>query len=155
VTGESVNLGVFDGTSIVIIDRKEDQRTVDLTTMEGAPCYCTGLGKAVLAFQGAERLEAIVRNGLVRHTRHTITDPQELARELARIRERGYAIDNMELQSGIRCVAAPIRNAEGHVDASISVTSTATRLTDDRIEPVAEVVMEAARGISLRLGYRG
>jgi DNA-binding IclR family transcriptional regulator len=156
LSGEGVHLCVFDGTQMVTVDHREaDGRSVDsVTTITGSPAYCTGVGKAALAFQSAEAIAQVVRAGLKRFTRNTITVPERLSEELAKIRRRGYAVDNAEHQPGVRCVAAPIRNASGEVFAAISVSGRAVRVTDDRIDALAELVMDAAEHISRQLGYR-
>ena len=157
MSGESSHLCVFDGSQAVTIDHREpDGRTANwITTISAAPAHCTGVGKAALAFQSAETVSRILQAGLQRYTRDTITDPDELQAELAHIRERGYAVDNAEHQPGLRCVAAPIRNAAGDVFAAISVSGPQVRFTDDRLEAISALVMDVAYQISRRLGYAG
>ena len=157
VSGEGVHLCVFDGQQIAAVDLREpDGRSVDwVTTITGSPAYCTGVGKAALAFQPPETIEAVIAAGLRRFTRNTIVDRDALLTELAQVRARGYAVDNAEHQPGIRCVAAPIRNAAGNVFAAISVSGPVLRITPDRFESLAELVMDVADQISRRLGYAG
>ena len=76
-----------------------------------------------------------------------------LLKELERIRRRGYAIDNMEHEYGVRCIGAPIRNFKGDVFASISVSGPSQRLHDDRISEIALRIMESADVLSKQLGY--
>ena len=156
VTGEGVHLCVFNGSRMVLIDRREMEVSPlnTVTTMEEAPTHCTSVGKACLAFQDAESIERILREGLKRYTGNTITDPAELKGELRRIRERGYAVDNGEHQPGIRCVGAPIRNAAGHVFAAVSVSSGAERMPERRVPGIAELVVQTAAQISRQLGWR-
>jgi DNA-binding IclR family transcriptional regulator len=156
VTGEGVHLCVFNGSTMVLIDRREMEVSPlnTVTTLEEAPTYCTGVGKAFLAFQDAEVVKRVLREGLKRYTASTIVEPTALQEELRRIRECGYAIDNGEHENGVRCVAAPIRNAAGRVFASVSVTSVAERMPDRRLRGLADTVMQTAEQISRQLGWR-
>jgi DNA-binding IclR family transcriptional regulator len=156
-TGETVHLGVFDGTQVVSIEKMESTRGLasHVTIGKGAPAYCTGVGKALLAFQPDEVIGQVCRLGLSRFTPQTITDSRNLRKELAQVRRQGYAVDNTEHQADVRCIAAPIRNHAGEVIASLSVSGPATRITKDRIAPLATRVREVALKLSARLGYTG
>jgi len=152
-SGEAVHLGVFDGTRIVVVERRQragDARAT-VTELESAPAHCTGVGKAALAFQDEAAVERLLRAGLERFTRQTVTDPAALRRELARVRARGYAVDDGEHTPGVRCVAAPIRDAAGRVFAALSVTGPAARLSDARLPLLAQMVQRAGAEIGRRL----
>lgn len=154
ISGEGVHLCVFDGQKMVTIDHREpDGRSADwVTTITGCPAYCTGVGKAALAYQSRETIEAVIAAGLPRFTRNTITDGAALLADLAEARARGYAVDNAEHQIGVRCIAAPIRNGMDEVFAAISVSGPAERITPDRVGTLAELVVDTANQISHRLG---
>jgi DNA-binding IclR family transcriptional regulator len=154
-TGETVHLGVFDGTQVVSIEKMDSPHGLasNITIGKGAPAYCTGVGKALLAFQPEAVVDHVCRLGLVAYTPQTITDPAKLRKELAQVRTQGYAVDNTEHQPDVRCVAAPIRNYTGNVIASLSVSGPATRIPKERIPALAARVREVARQLSLRLGY--
>jgi DNA-binding IclR family transcriptional regulator len=111
------------------------------------------VGKALLAFQRAEVIEQVIAIGLKAYTPTTLCTAKALRAELALVRERGYAIDNEEHQIWVRCVAAPIRNASGHVFASISVTGSADRMTDAKIDSLAPLVVQTATSISRQIGH--
>lgn len=155
LSGESAHLGVFNGFEVIVVEREEpiDRPSRGALPSESSPAYCTGVGKALLAFQKPEVIERVIANGLKSFTTNTITSADGLRAELAAIRERGYATDNSEHQLWTGCVAAPIRNASGHVFASISVTGPADRMTADRITQLAPVVVQTADTISRQLGY--
>lgn len=153
---ESVHLCVFDGLKMVFIERGDGGRAGTnnaTTTMESSPCHCTGVGKAALAFQAANVIDRVLGLGLQAYTRNTITDPERLREELALIRQRGYAIDDGEIDIGVRCVAAPIRNSGGHVFAAVSVSGPAVRMTPERIEGLVPLVLSHGRSISQKLGH--
>jgi DNA-binding IclR family transcriptional regulator len=156
-TGETVHLGVFDGGQVVSIEKMDSPHGLasNITIGKGAPAYCTGVGKALLAFQPEAVVDHVCRLGLVAYTPQTITDSTKLRKELAQVRSLGYAVDSMEHQPDVRCVAAPIRNYSGNVIASLSVSGPATRIPKDRIPVLAERVREVAAKLSARLGYKG
>ncbi len=155
-SGETVHLGVFDGSQVVSIEKMDSahELALNVTIGKGAPAYCTGVGKALLAFQPDAVVSRVGRVGLRRHTANTITDLGKLRRELERVRKLGYAVDNEEHEVGVRCVAAPIRSYTGGVVASLSVSGPATRITTAAIPRLAERVKEVAAKLSAQLGYR-
>jgi DNA-binding IclR family transcriptional regulator len=156
LTGESAHLGVFNGYQVVVVEREEpsDRQTRGLQPSESCPPHCTGVGKAVLAFQKPDVIERVILGGLKAFTNSTITVPDKLRAELAATRARGYAIDDSEHEIWVRCVAAPIRNPSGHVFASLSVTGAADRMTDQRLNDLAPLVVQTADSISRQLGYQ-
>lgn len=156
-TGETVHLGVFDGTHVVSIEKMDSPHGLasNITIGKGAPAYCTAVGKALLAFQPEPVLEHIFQQRLTRYTPRTISDPARLRKELEKIRTSGYAVDDEEHQPGVRCVAAPIRNYSGHVIASLSISGPATRIPKEAIPSLAQRVREVAGKLSVRLGYKG
>lgn len=154
-TGETVHLGVFDGTHVISIEKMDSPHGLasQVTIGKEAPAYCTAVGKALLASQSDPIVDHVCRLGLTRYTPQTITDPARLGKELERIRAVGYAVDDREHEPDVRCVAAPIRNQTGKVIASISVSGPATRIPKERIPALAARVREVAGQLSLRLGY--
>jgi DNA-binding IclR family transcriptional regulator len=156
-TGEGHHLCVFDGTNMISVEHIEPgSGQVNWTTlMSISPAYCTGVGKAVLAFQDPVAIAKIIRGGLRPFTPTTITDPDRLMAELGLTRQRGYAIDNAEHQPNVRCLAAPIRNVTGRVYAAISVSGPAERMTDERLDVLRPLVVSTAEEISRLSGYSG
>jgi DNA-binding IclR family transcriptional regulator len=154
-SGTAAHLGVFNGMEMVVVEREDqpDRPMRAIRPVEAAPAYCTGLGKAVLAFQDKTVVDRVIAAGLKRFTRNTICSAVTLRQELARTRQRRYAIDNGEHQLWVRCVAAPIRDSYGHVFAALSVTGPADQITEDRTPLLAELVTQAADSISRHLGY--
>lgn len=154
-TGEGSHLCVFDGTNMVSIEHREpNSASVNwTTTLSISPSYCTGVGKAALAFQEEPVIEKIIAAGLLPFTANTITDPQALRLDLEATRERGYSIDEGEHQPSVRCIAAPVRNVAGHVFAAVSVSGPTERVTSERIPSLAPLVIATARQISRQLGY--
>jgi DNA-binding IclR family transcriptional regulator len=156
LTGESAHLGVFNGYEVIVVEREEPngERPTGMQPSESSPAYCTGVGKAALAFQRPDVVERVIAGGLKPYTSSTITAPDLLRAELKAIRERGFAIDNCEHEIWVRCVAAPVRNASGQVFAAVSVTGSADRMTDKKLADLAPVVAQTADTISRQLGYQ-
>jgi IclR family KDG regulon transcriptional repressor len=154
-TGETGHLAVLDGGEAIYIERVEARRALRVPSAigRGYPAHATNLGKVLLADLAPEQVEQIVaERGLAAYTPHTITDPEGLAAELERIRAVGYAVDNEEYDEGLRCIGAPVRDHSGHVVAALGIGGPVTRITPDRVDELAELVMTAARGLSRRLG---
>lgn len=157
ITNLSVHLAVFDGLRAIVVRRAgpNGDGGMPSTMLENAPSHCTSVGKAALAFQDESVVERVVSVGLEKFTDSTITTKAKLKSELARIRKQGYSVDNAEHQPGLRCVGAPIRNENGQVFASISVSGPARQVTEDAVEDLSKIVRHHADQISKRLGFDG
>ena len=119
-----------------------------------APVHATAAGKAILAFMSHDEISSTIgEKGLARFTENTITDTAILADALAEIRERGYAVSNAEHTDMVRSIAAPIRDHEGQVFASLSVLGIVSRITPERVPDIASQVMQTANEISRLFGY--
>lgn len=156
ILNETVNLSVLDQDHIIFIDKIECQATLRAVTHVGktAPLYCSGMGKALLAFLPDEKRDALVTNlTLTPFTKSTITDLIKLRAHLQQIRSDGYALDDEEYYPGIRCVGVPILNHSGFAIASISVSGPTIRLTDERIESILPYLLSTAKAISEDLGF--
>ena len=121
----------FHGGEIVYLDRIIGCGSPDIVEVNVGmtmPAHCTALGKVMLASLEAHDVEAVIaRNGLRRYTPHTITSAEVLHEELSHIRVHGYARDVQEAIKGVCCVAAPVRNSSGDVEAALSLTMPATK----------------------------
>jgi DNA-binding IclR family transcriptional regulator len=156
-TKETVHLAILQEARAISIEKFGSPQPVGLDARLGGvmPLHCTGVGKTLLAYQGEERLNQIAQSpGFARMTSHTLTTLPQLRRELQRIREQGYALDQEEAVEGLRCVAGPMFNHTGQIVAAFSVAGPATRLTPARIPEIAELVRETSQQISFRLGFR-
>ncbi len=149
-TSETVHLAERRGDRVVYIDKVEGSRPVRMGSLIGntSPLYCTGVGKAILAFlPDAERTGLLDRIEFIRCTPKTITDRGQLERELAEIRERKFAVDDCEHEPGVFCVAAPVFGYTGEVAGALSVSGSELYLRGER-DRIAEQVSAAARTIS-------
>jgi DNA-binding IclR family transcriptional regulator len=155
-TGETAHLGVPEGTDVLYLAKVDTHHPVRMYSRIGArsPMHSTAMGKAILAFGDGRLVERVIDHGLVRRTPNTITDPDRFRSELDRTRARGYAIDDIENEDGIRCVGAPVLTDERHPVGAISASGPASRMTDHLLGDIAVAVMEVAREVAERLGYR-
>ncbi|WP_460774852.1 IclR family transcriptional regulator [Nocardiopsis nanhaiensis] len=153
--GETCHLGVRDGVQIVYIDKSEADWPVRMYSRIGAtnPMYCTALGKAVLAWSDESVFDAVVEAGMEPRTPATITGREALRDELRVCRERGWVIDDVENELGIRCVAAPVFTWDGEVAAALSVAGPESRMTDEALARFGPIVRDAAREASVQLGW--
>lgn len=155
-TGELANLLIEEHGYGVYLYRAEGERAVGLDTYAGkrVHLHCTSLGKVILAHMGDRQDEIIAQRGLPARTDRTITDRDALEESLASIRERGYAADDGERLSGLRCVAAPILDEAGEAVGAVSVSAPRSRMRGQRFETeIPEQVMSAANVIELDLTY--
>lgn len=149
--GTTVHLGSLDADQVLYLDKRVPRPTIDMFSAPGriGPAYCTGLGKAMLAFLPEDRRrEAVARQSFVRHTDKTITSPGALERELAAIRARGHSTDDEEHERTVICVALPILARDGAVLGAVSATSTTHLTTLAELEARAGLIAEAAREIA-------
>ncbi len=159
-TRETVHLAILDQMEVVYLEKLEGLWPIALmgSRVGGRnPAYCTALGKVLLSWVDPALVEDhFKRVPLPRFTPNTITDLAALREELQRVRANGYALDREEHESEVSCVAAPIRDHRGSVAAALSVSGPAGRmatLLEDR--GGIALVIEAAKEISIRLGYVG
>ena len=154
----AVNLSVLVGQEAVYLETVSPDSIFSLRAPPGTriPLHCTAAGKMLLAHLPLEDCEIILSSlKLERFTPHTITSLADLRAELLQVAQRGYAVDNQEYVTGVRCVAAPVRDYTDKVVATISASDMAERLPDERIEPVVTLVLETCWEISQALGYQG
>ena len=151
--GESINLGVRQGDEIVYVERTSSGRSsVRVVHLVGAraPLHVTAAGKLYLAEESAEKLrEYARRTGLPGYTPTSITGVSQLEREIDRVRRHGIAFDNEEIEQGLRCIAAPVRDDNGELVAGLSVSAPAERYSPDWIP----LLRATADRISAAIGY--
>jgi DNA-binding IclR family transcriptional regulator len=160
-TGIIVHLAVLEGNEAVIIDRSEP-----LGCSAGADWIgrrldvnCTGVGKALVAFlPGDQFAEVITAKRFARHNENTIVTIASLKKELAKIRDQGYALDNEEDELGVRCIGVPVFDSHQRLIAAMSLAGTTEQIMIDRVPMLARALKQASSEISLQLnplGLRG
>ena len=157
LTGETVHLGVLRGSEVIYLDKVEGRQSVRMYSQIGnaSPAYCTGVGKAALSALDDLDLAGRIANLEFRpYTEHTHRRPAGLLADIVEIRARGYAFDHEEHESGICCVAAPIRSEDGGMLAGVSVTGPAYRVTSQKLQQWAPLVVAAADSIMIDMRSR-
>ena len=149
--GETIHLAQMDQAQVLYVDKRHATRAVEMFSQAGkvGPAYCTGVGKAMLAFLPPDVQDrAIGRQAFHQFTPNTLTTGIALLAELQVIRKRGYAFDNEEHEPGIICIALPILTQTGRVMGALSVTSTTSRSSLDALAMLAPRIAETARAIA-------
>jgi DNA-binding IclR family transcriptional regulator len=153
LTGETVNLSVRQGDEIVYVERTVSERSgMQVVRAIGgrAPLHLTSTGKLFLANDDTRAVRSYaMRTGLAGHTPNSITALNQLEQELDEVRRLGYARDNEELELGVRCIAAGIRDDSQSLVAGLSISAPADRANDGWLQALADT----ARAISSSLGY--
>lgn len=157
---ETVHLAVLSGAEVVYIDKVkvDSPQSVGVISQVGGrnPTYCTGVGKVLLSGLSEAEVEKLIREeDMKKITPNTLDTMVKLKEALADIRQKGVAYDLEEIELGLRCVAAPIRNHKGEIIAGISLSGPAGRMPDERMAELSKDVIAAGRRISAKLGYRG
>lgn len=155
---EAVHLVERDGDGVVYLYKAEPFRQlVRMGSRYGLrnPMYCTGVGKSILALMPREEVDRIWnRETITAFSPNTITDLEQMHRELEEIRQRGYAIDNEEHEVGIRCMAMAIRNWLGEPIAAVSISAPASRMDDEMVNRMLPKLKSVVQNISAMLGWK-
>jgi DNA-binding IclR family transcriptional regulator len=154
---ETAYLAVTEGTDVVYVLMHETNHTVRVIPRLGhrLPAYCTASGKVQLAFESQDRLQQLLKDRPLRQlTKTTIADLDRLREHLEEVARQGYAVDNEELEDGVCCVAAPVRDYSHKVVAGVGLSGPVSRFSMERIQnELVPLVKEAGAKISQRLGY--
>jgi DNA-binding IclR family transcriptional regulator len=149
-------VAILKESSIVYLDVVETDLTVRVVPRVGArlPAYCTAAGKVQFAYMTEEELDNYLPRELKRFTPNTVVDRDELKKQLRQIAEQGYALDNEELDVGVRCVGAPIRDYTRRIIGAVSISGPSMRFSEERVDKeLIPLVKKAAEEISTKLGY--
>ena len=156
LTGHTVHLASYEGGEIVYIDKFESRHQVRMYSRVGkrAPLHCTAVAKILVgAMPGPRRREIAASIEYTKLTENTITTPEAYLAELARVTERGYAIDNSEHEDFIHCIAAPVRGPRGEVLAAMSLSVPQVLLDLDGLLGLVPHVLRAAEKASAECGF--
>jgi len=157
-TGMTVHMAILDRDEVVVVAKVDRPGVPRVATWIGKRVdpHCTSLGKCLIAHLPEPELDRLIgQRGLLRHNENTIVSPVRLKEELARIRARGYALDDEEEEIGVRCIGAPVWNHDGRVIAAVSVTGTTARINEETLDALASQVRQTALLISRQLGSLG
>ena len=158
VTEQSAHLVIHDQGEVLYLNKVECPGSIITQPSQIGmrfPVHCTAVGKVLLSYMENAQARAIITSKeLKRMTPNTICDEDELLREIQQVREKGYAIDNEEIQLGLRCVAAPVKDHTNKVVAAISVSGLISNMSEDNLPFIIEQVTQTASSISSDLGCR-
>ncbi len=155
-TEETAHLCILEAARVIYIDKIEPARSVRMITRIGSsnPVHCTSVGKAIMAFLPEDRAAEIIRRTrFERFTTRTIASADALRTEMEKTRRRGYAVDDEELEEGLRCIAVPLLDAQRLPVAAISVSGPSFRVTAQKLPTIANHLLQCVRGISADMGY--
>ena len=153
---ETCDLSIFDQGEVFYIEIVRGTRALTISAAVGQrlPVHATASGKLFLAYLPEVQVSNILSQPMKAFTEKTVTSPEGIRAQLEEIRRQGYALDYEEFEHGVCAIAAPIFNRSGNIIAAIGGPSPMSRMTPERIQQIAEAFMEAAKGISHRMGYR-
>ncbi len=146
----TAHLGILEKNQVVFVQKVDGPGIIKFDTYIGkcSELHCTGLGKALLAFESEQTVDSLMQNyAFARFTKRTIASRAAFESELARVRQQGYAVDDEEEELGIRCIATPIFSA-GSVLGAVSVTGTTTQIRPEEIQRIVTVAKCAAARIA-------
>jgi DNA-binding IclR family transcriptional regulator len=152
---EGVHLCAFNNNSVYVVDQVKSKKVYNLSATVGMiePIHCSSVGKCILAFKRPQTIDALLENyEFTKYTEKTITNKEDLLKELEKIRQQGYAIDDEEMSIGVRCIAAPIYNYRGSVQYSIGVSGQSTNISVSNIGSYINKIVEVAKQISMEMG---
>jgi len=154
---ETSYVAIFKDGYVVYLDVVETDLTVRVVSRVGSrlPAHCTAAGKIHLAFMSDEEVDELFPDEELRsYTPTTCASRSQLKNELKKVAEQGYAIDDEEMDPGVRCVAAPIRDYTRRIVGAVSVSGPSMRFPDERIDKeLIELVIRAGEDLSTRLGF--
>ena len=155
--GETTNMAVLDGDRIINIVEAIGPAEITLRTWVGQSCpaHATSSGKVLLAGLDGADVRSRCPSALESFTANTVVKIADLQRQLAIVREHGWAFVAEELEVGLNAVAAPVHDADSQVIAALSVSGPSYRLGEDQFEETAKLTIAAADVVSRRLGWVG
>lgn len=155
-TKETVYLSALNKDKAICLERIESNFPIRLSISRGEtfPLYASATARVLMAYLSDEEQDRIIKKGLKKFTKYTITNPVELRKNLKEIKKQGFAYSDQELDLGARAVSAPIFNFFGRVVGGLSIAGPMYRFNYKKIAECKDLVKDYSKRISLRLGYR-
>jgi IclR family transcriptional regulator, KDG regulon repressor len=154
--GDATHLAVLDEGEAVYIEKMEGHSAIGMYSRVGkrAPLYCTAVGKVLASGETAASIRELAgKQTYARHTEHTIKSQEEFIEAVRTAEENGYALDDEELELGLRCVAVPIFDSQRKIAAALSMSGPVTRLKKENLDEITADLKEHAKKISSQLGF--
>jgi IclR family pca regulon transcriptional regulator len=153
--GEASSVAVLDDGAVVYVGRAATKRIMSVTLGVGSrlPAYCTALGRVLLAYLTDEQVNTeLSKVDFIQHTKHTVTSRKRLEELLEGVRQEGFALNDQELEIGLRSIAVPVRNVVGTVVAAMNVSTQASRVSRrELLDRCLPVLRQAAEKLSSQL----
>jgi DNA-binding IclR family transcriptional regulator len=155
---EVVHLSILDGDEAVYIDKEESSKpsSIRMHSQIGkrVPLYCTAVGKVLLSRTKDDLISELLSNKeMIKFMPNTIVTVDEFIKEVIKARIEGYAMDNIEHEEGIRCIAAPVHDRNGSVAAAISISGPIFYITEERLPELKAKILKVSKDISAQLGF--
>jgi IclR family acetate operon transcriptional repressor len=156
-TGLTCHLAILDGPEAVYVEKVEPEGFIRMDTWVGRRMrvHATSVGKALVAHIAQNSLEnMLAKAGMEKRTPKTITTLPRLLKELEKVRNQGYAVDDEENNLGARCLGAPVFNDRGLIEAALGLSGTTQQVSPQTMPAIVESLKDAARQISMGMGFR-
>lgn len=158
LTGANSVISLIDGESAVSFDYAVSSSGVQILPEIGVrlPLHCTSQGKLMLAYMPQSRVRSLFRRQTMRqYTRHTIIETEQLMRQLAEIRDKGYSVEDGEYKVGLRSVSAPVFDAAGEVRYALTTIGFFRRVSADDFVNAVKMTVNQAAMLSTAWGFHG
>ncbi len=149
--GESVSVSILDGTEIVYLARAAQKRVMSIGLMPGSrlPAHCTSMGRVLLAALPDDQARTILdASDLTPRSPRSLTDPDDIMAEIRKVRDQGYALNDQEIETGLRSLAVPLRDGRG---ATVAALNTGMAATHADPQQVVEQYLPALRKVQTGL----
>ena len=156
-TNEALHLGIMDEGSIVYIHKIDSGYNLRMYSRIGRrnPLYATAIGKVLLSGKAEDDIRKILQPiEFVKHTEKTLENVDQLLAEIEKVKVQGFAEDNEEQESGIRCIAVPVYDRFGYIVASVSISFPTIRFEEEQKSRYVELLKQAGKRISSQMGFR-
>ena len=156
-TNLSSHLAVLDNGRAVYVEKVEARGFVKMDIWVGhrLPVHSTSIGKVLVSAMTDDEITDILNlRGMDRITNKTLTTPAKFLKEIEKVRTFGFAIDNEENSDGVRCVSAPVFDAQGRIVAALGTSSTIMQLNESNLSQTVELIRDCAAKVSEKLGYQ-
>ncbi|MFI0366225.1 IclR family transcriptional regulator [Actinomadura sp. 1N219] len=155
-TGQTIHLGVYEGGNVIYLDKYDSRHSIRMYSRVGLsmPLHATAIAKVLLADLPEPRRRRVAEEiEYTPFTEHTLTGPAPLLDELSRVADQGYALDDAEHETFIRCVAAPVRDATGRVIAAVSISVPEVVLSRDEVLALLPALLDTVHAVSTACGH--
>jgi DNA-binding IclR family transcriptional regulator len=155
---EAVTLGILDNNEILVIERLDVSHDLNVSGAAGkrAPLHSTAIGKLFLTQMSQKKRHTIFKGeAIIKHTKNTIADLDEMEKELELFRVEGCTFDREETALGVWSVAAPVYNFQGKIEAGVAIVAPTIRINDQNAKRMISLTKSCAAKISRNMGYRG